>query len=597
MRDFDKLKKIPLLGNHCGGGAKIDVKGLKKILLMGNPNVGKSVVFSRLTGANVVSSNYPGTTIDFAKGVMRIKDKKITLIDVPGTYSLEPTNKAEEIAVKMLEDGDLVINVVDATNLERNLYLTLELIEKGKPIAVALNLWDDTKHKGITIDNQELERLLGVPVVPTVALTGEGIKTLVSRLEEAAPPEMKQRTEAERWAEIGEIIKKVQKVEHKHHTFLEMISDLTIKPSTGLPIALGVILFTFFIIRLIGEGLIVYILEPFFELYRPVAMDISNALGPGLMRDILIGELIEGEIDYVQSMGLLTTGLYVPLAMVLPYIIAFYLMLSFLEDVGYLPRLAVLVDNVFHKIGLHGHGIITVFLGLGCNVPGALSTRILETRKQRFISATLLAISIPCMAQTAMIFGILGSYGVQYVMIVFLALVIIYVFAGLLLNRFIKGESPELFMEIPPYRRPDLTALLKKAWMRIRSFLTEAVPFVFLGVFIINILYATGVIDALGTIFSPVISGMWGLPKDATGALLVGFLRKDVAVGMLLPLDMSPMQLVVAATVLTVYFPCIATFVVLLRELGVKDMIKATGLMIITALIVGGLMRLILLGV
>jgi ferrous iron transport protein B len=320
-------------------------------------------------------------------------------------------------------------------------------------------------------------------------------------------------------------------------------------------------------------------------------------LGPGISHDILIGKLIDGEIDYVQSMGLLTTGLYVPLGMIIPYIIAFYLMLSFLEDVGYLPRLAVLVDNVFHKIGLHGHGIVSVFLGLGCNVPGALSTRILETRKQRFISATLLAISVPCMAQTAMVFGILIGHGIEYVLIVFIALAVVYLVFGLLLNRLIKGESPELFLEIPPYRKPNLKALFKKAWMRIRSFLTEAVPFVFLGVLAINILYATGVIDALGSVFSPVISGIWGLPEDATGALLVGFLRKDVAVGMLLPLDMSPMQLVVAAIVLTIYFPCIATFVVLVRELGVKDMVKSTGLMILTALLVGGVMRLILLGV
>jgi ferrous iron transport protein B len=528
---------------------------------------------------------------------MRIEKEKVTLIDVPGTYSLEPTNKAEEIAVKMIDQGDLIIDVVDSTNLERNLYLTLELLEQGKPMLIALNLWDETKHKGITIEVEELERMLGVPVVPTVALTGEGIKTLVARIEEASPIKIEPRTDSERWAEVGEIIHTVQKVEHKHHTVREIISDLTIKPASGLPIALLVILFTFMVIRFIGEGLISYVLEPIFELYRPLAMDISDSLGPGLLRDILIGKLIDGEIDYVQSMGLLTTGLYVPFAMVLPYIIAFYIMLSFLEDVGYLPRLAVLVDNVFHKVGLHGHGIVSVFLGLGCNVPGALSTRILETRKQRFISAALLAISVPCMAQTAMVFGILGSYGIQYVILVFVVLVMVYIILGLILNKLIQGESPELFLEIPPYRRPSVKALFKKAWMRIRSFLVEAIPFVFLGVFIINIMYATGVIDALGSFFSPLISGVWGLPEDATGALLVGFLRKDVAVGMLLPLDMSPMQLVVAAIVLTVYFPCIATFVVLLRELGIKDMIKATALMISTAIIVGGVSRLIFLGI
>jgi ferrous iron transport protein B len=388
----------------------------------------------------------------------------------------------------------------------------------------------------------------------------------------------------------------VQRIEHRHHTVLERLSDATIQPLTGLPIALTVILVTFAIIRLIGEGLITLLLDPLFEVYRHAVMKLSGALGPGFLHEILIGKLIDGKIDFVQSMGLLTTGLYVPFVMVLPYIFAFYLILSLLEDVGYLPRLSVLLDNVFHKIGLHGHGIVTVFLGLGCNVPGALSTRILETRKQRFISACLLCISVPCMAQSAMIFGILGRHGLGYILIVFATLVCVYLTAGLLLNRFLPGESPELFLEIPPYRRPGIRPLLKKSLMRVRSFLLEAVPFVFLGVLLINVLYATGIIELLGTAFAPVVSSLWGLPKEATASLLIGFLRKDVAVGMLLPLGLEASQLVVAATVLTVYFPCVATFMVLLRELGIKDMAKATAMMVLTAVLVGTLLRVILPG-
>ncbi len=320
-------------------------------------------------------------------------------------------------------------------------------------------------------------------------------------------------------------------------------------------------------------------------------------LYPGILHDILIGKLIDGQIDYIQSMGLLTTGLYVTFGMVLPYIIAFYLGLSFIEDTGYLPRLSVLVDNIFHRFGLHGYAIVSVFLGMGCNVPGALSVRILETRKMRFIAATLLSIAVPCMAQTAMIFGILGSYGIKYILMVITALAVTYIIMGLLLKRIIKGESPELFCEIPPYHRPSGRAVMKKTWMRVRSFLIEAIPFVFLGVVIVNILYITGIIDILGDILSPVVSGIWGLPQAAAGALLIGFLRKDVAVGMLVPLDMSPQQLVIAVTILTIYFPCVATFVVLIRELGIRDLIRSTLLMIFTALIVGGVMRIILLGV
>ena len=567
---------------------------MKKIVLMGNPNVGKSVVFSRLTGAKVIASNYPGTTVDFSKGKMHGYE----IIDAPGTYSLETSNKAEEVAVKMLDSADLVINVIDSTNLERNLYLTLELLERKKPTIIALNMWDETKHLGIKIDIKKLEQLLGVPIIPTVALTGEGTKELVQKIDDAKKSKIIQSsTEEQRWVEIGKIIHEVQNIKHRHHTIRDRISDATIKPSTGIPIALLIIFISFWIVRIIGENLISFVFEPLFEQYRPFAMDISEKFGgKGFVHDLIIGNLIDGEIEFDQSMGMITTGLFVPFGMVLPYIVAFYIILSILEDSGYLPRLATLTDNIFHKLGMHGHGIVPVFLGLGCNVPGALAARNLDTRKQRFISATLMVISVPCMAQTAMIFGVLGQFGVRYIFLVFFILMVIYIMTGLILNRLVKGESPEIFLEIPPYRKPSIITILKKTWMRVRWFLTDAIPFLFLGVLIINILYTIGFIDWIGEIFSPIIEGWLGLPKDATPALLLGFLRKDLAVGMLLPLNMSAMQLVISVTVLTIYFPCVATFAVLIKELGVKDMLKSVMIMMSTALLVGGIMRVILLG-
>ncbi len=565
---------------------------------MGNPNVGKSVVFSRLTGANVIASNYPGTTVDFSKGKMKIDSEYVEIIDAPGTYSLEPTNKAEEVALKMMKEADVVINVVNATNLERNLYLALELLERGIPVIIALNIWDETHHLGIQIDEKELENLLGVPIVPTVALTGEGIKTLVSRIKEAKTNEEIKPTSREgRWIEIGSLIEKVEKVEHRHHTIRDRISDLTIRPLTGLPLAAGIIFLSFWIVRLIGENLIGYIFEPLFEeLYRPVITGLSNWLGPGFIHNLLIGQY-GVEIDFVESMGMLTTGLFVPIGMVLPYIISFYFMLSILEDTGYMPRLATLLDNVFHKLGMHGHGIVPLFLGLGCNVPGALSTRTLETRKQRFISATLLAIAVPCMAQTAMVFGILGPYGIHYIVLVFFTLAILYIVMGLIMNKFVKGDSPEIFLEIPSYRRPSLKVILKKTWMRVRWFLREAIPFLFAGVLVINILYSVGFLQWLGTVLSPVMQGLFGLPGESSISLVIGFLRKDLAVGMLLPLGMSPMQLVIATTMLTIYFPCVATFAVLVKELGIKDMLKSAAIMAGTAVTVGFILKLVLLGV
>jgi len=566
-----------------------------KILLIGNPNVGKSVVFSRLTGADVISSNYPGTTVEITRGSMRVNGKTVELIDTPGAYCLKPTCKAEGVTscmVKELQEGDIVINVVDATNLERNLYLTLELLEKKIPVIVALNMWDDAKHLGIKIDTKKLEEFLGVPVVPTVAVTGEGIKELVFRINDAKSPEIHRHNQDERWADIGKIISEVQRVTHRHHTPMDRISDATIRPLTGIPLGLIILLLTFVLIINISEFLINNLLDPFFEhFYIPLITDLVDTYSPSeILTIILIGDTPE----LLESFGLLTTGVYIPFAVVLPYVLSFYFFLSLLEDVGYLPRLSVLVDNVMHRIGLHGFAIVPTFLGLGCNVPGALALRVLETREQRFIAATLISIAVPCAAQQAMIVGVLGGRGILPIFTVYLTLVFLYVIVGYFLNRIIKGEKPELLLEIPPYRMPDFLTLSKKTWMRLRYFLTEAVPFVLLGIFMVNILYISGIMGFLSLMFGPVSMNLFGLPSDAIAALLVGFLRKDVAVGMLLALGMTTKQLIIAVVILSIYFPCVATFTVLLKELGFKDTVKSASVMLITVLIVGGFLNLIL---
>ncbi|MBD3360591.1 GTP-binding protein [Candidatus Peregrinibacteria bacterium] len=569
---------------------------MKKVLLMGNPNVGKSVVFSRLTGVHVIASNYPGTTVEFTEGSLNVNKEKTKLIDVPGTYTLEPTCTAEKIATEMIEEGDLIINVLDASRLERNLLLTLQLLEKKKPMLVVLNMWDETKHKGIKIDIKKLEEELGVPVIPTTAVTGEGIKKLVSNLEKAKIPKRKKTSTNEKWQKIGEIIKKVQKITKRDHTLKEKIRDLSIKPLFGIPLAVIVLFLVFLVIRFVGEGLIGFVFEPLFEnIWTPLMLKLSTFLGgKGFIHDVLIGELYDGRIAYVESLGLLTTGLFVPIAMVLPYVFAFYLSLSFLEDVGYLPRLAVLCDNFMHKVGLHGCSIIPMFLGLGCNVPGALATRILETKRERFIAMTLMSIAVPCMAQTAMIIGLIGNAGITGLAFVFGTLFIVWIILGLIFNKFLKGESPEIFTEIPPYRMPYMRALFKKVWIRIKWFIKEAVPYVLLGVLFVNILYSLGIIQFLGKISAPVITGILGLPEAAVGSLIVGFLRKDVAIGMLLPLGLTLPQLIVASVVLAMYFPCVATFSVMLKELGIKDMIKSAGIMIFSAFFVGGTLNVLL---
>ncbi|WP_337971725.1 ferrous iron transporter B [Methanobacterium petrolearium] len=590
-------------GNRPRNGKKgMGGRNLKKILLMGNPNVGKSVVFSRLTGVNVIQSNYPGTTVGYTKGHLKIGKNEMNIIDVPGTYSLSPSCKAEEVARDMFfdENPDLIINVLDATNLERNLYLTLQILEKNIPTVIVLNMWDAAKRKGIHLNLEKLQEIIGLKIIPAVAVTGEGIKDLVNIINEitlnkniklSKIPKM---DDSEKWAFIGGILSEVQKIEHRHPSLLEKLEDASVKPFSGIIIAIIVLLVTMQVIIGIGEFLINYILDPlYYQYYGPfITSLVQNSIPTGFIHDILIGSGYE----YETSFGLLTTGIYVIFAVVLPYILSFYFILGFLEDFGYLPRLAVLLDSIMHKLGLHGYATIPIILGFGCNVPAMLSTRILEGKREKFIATTLIAISIPCMAQTAVIIGLLGQYGIQYIIMVYGTLLILFITLGAILNFLLKGESPEIFFEIPPYRIPHMETLLKKTWMRVKGFLLEALPFVFLGILAINILYLIGVMGALSNLLSPIMSQMLGLPDQAIDALIMGFLRKDLATAMLAPLNLSPNQLVVACTVLATSFPCIATFIVLIKEIGIKDMLKTVVLMLSVALITGTILNIILNG-
>jgi ferrous iron transport protein B len=569
---------------------------LNKILLVGNPNVGKSVIFSKLTGINVAVSNYPGTTVEYARGRSILAAHEVEIIDVPGAYSLEPTSKAEEVAVEMLAQGDVVVNVIDATNLERNLYLTLQLLELEVPVIIALNIWDETKHKGIEIDVDRLSGILGVPVIPTNARSGFGLQRLLRRLREARSPGRPRSSAGERWQEIGKIIGSVQRITHHHHTFLERLQDASIHPVGGFLVAALVFVAAFGFIRLVGESLIGFVLDPLFnQAYMPLLSEVSRALGPdSLVHGILIGKLVGGEIDFLQSFGLLSTGLYVPLAMVLPYVISFYFVLGLLEDIGYLPRLAILLDGFMHRLGLHGYSVIPSLLGLGCNVPALLATRILDSRRERFIVATLISIGVPCVSLQAMIVGLLGPYGMRYVALVYFVLFLVWLSLAAVMKLFTRGFLPGLLIDIPPYRLPYRKTLMIKFRMRTLGFLKEALPVVIIGVGIVNLLYGLGLIDAVARATSPVVTRILGLPDEAVLAVVIGFLRKDIGVGMLAPLGMSVKQLVIGSTTLAMFFPCVATFVVMFKELGALDTVKSIGIMVVTAVAVGGLLNLIL---
>ena len=570
---------------------------IKKIFLAGNPNVGKSVVFSRLTGVQVISSNYAGTTVEIMRGFLKLGDQEVEVVDLPGAYSLEPSSKAEEAAVSLLnecaKDEMAVINIVDSTNLERNLYLTLQLLEAGLPVVVSLNMCDEAKHRGVSLETDKLEKILGVPVISTCAITGSGIKLLLERISEAKPALRRKFSHRERWQEIGGIIEQVQRLTHRHHTLREILEDASVRPFSGALIAIGVILASFQIVRFIGENLITRIANPiFFNFYQPLLVKLSSFLGEeSFIHHLAIGDKIGGKIDFQQSLGLLTTAPYIEFAMVLPYIISFYFVLGLLQDIGILPRLAMLLDNLLHRIGLHGFAIIPVLLGLGCNVPGILATRNLESRRERFIAATLISIGVPCVALQAMIFGLLGKFSGFYVSGVYLVLLSIWLILGLILNHTAKGYSPELLVEIPPYRLPSLITLWRKLFLRVKGFLIEAAPLVLLGVLIVNLLLYFKLFDLFTGIFAPVVKGLFGLPKEAVVALVMGLFRKDVAVGMLMPLALSAKQLFIASVLLAISFPCVATFIVFFKELGLKDLVKAALIMLVVALACGMLLN------
>ncbi len=560
---------------------------------MGNPNVGKSVIFSHLTGIGVISANYPGTTVEYTEGNMKLGGEAATLVDAPGVYSLDPCSRVEEVCGKIFAKGaDVVVNVIDATNLERNLNLTLQILEKGVPTVVALNLWDVAVKKGIEIDVAALEKELGVPVVPTVAVSGQGIRDLVQSLERArAPAAIHFDSADQRWARIGEIAARTQKVMHRHPSLFDRLEDISLKPMTGIPLALLVLYLCFSLVVETGEMVIFYITDPIFSAYSGFITDLVNGqIASPLLREILIGNTPE----LLKSFGILTTGLYIPLGVVLPFLIPFYLVLGFMEDIGYLPRLSIILDAFMHRIGLHGAAILPCVLGMGCSVPAVISVRILESPKQRYLAATLMTMAIPCASQTAMIFGMLAPFGLRYVLAVYLSLFLAFVITGFLLHKIIGGESPEIFLEIPPYRMPNMGALFKKTFIRVREFLKEAVPYIGFGMLLMNFFYLTGLMHQIGLALHPVVSGLLGLPSDAATALIIGFLRKDVGIGMFAPLDMTAKQLVIASVVLAMYFPCVATFMVMLKELGVSGTLKSVALRLVAALLVGGGLHLLM---
>jgi len=564
-------------------------------LLAGNPNVGKSLIFSRLTGIGIISSNFPGTTVGLNYGQTQFDGESYDIIDIPGLYRLEEEWLIEGKKRNLFKelDYDFIVCVADASHLERNLFFVLEVMQLQKPVILMLNKFDEAQRKGIQIDVKKLSKLLGIAVIPTVATTGEGLKELekqATRL--VAQPETSSlqipSTAEEKWHIIGTLIDQVQKVQHKHPSFWEKLQGWATAPATGLPLALMVLIVSFFIVRFIGEGLI-NLLDPLYEnYYFPFMSHLFSAIKDNPFGLILIGD---GGENYF---GVLTDGLHISLVEVMPYVLAFYAMMGFLGDLGYLPRLAVLLDRILHKIGLHGYGSLPIMLGFGCKVPAVMGVRVLETRRERIIALALILVLAPCISQTAMIISILSPYGLKYMLLVFFVLFLNGIIIGTLLNKLMKGQTPELFMEIPSWQMPQLRPLARKLWIRMKEYLLDALPLILVGIVFVDVMQLTGITAWITKISRYPVEYLLGLPADATSLLILGFLRKDVSIALLEPFHLAPQALVVACVFMSMYLPCVATFFVMLRESGWKDTLRVVLLTFVMSCVAAYILRLIL---
>lgn len=563
---------------------------MKKVVLAGNPNVGKSLVFSRITRIGIATANYAGTTVDMKAGRCNYKGCEYEIIDGPGIYSLEEFSKTDEIAINLVDNADIVIDIIDATNLERNLNLTLQLIKKNKPMVVCLNFWEETVHKGISIDVKVLENLLGIPVITVSALQNEGISELLASLTVAQTSDLVMDSN-DNWNYIGNIINKVQKLSHRHHTFLESVSDLTLHPVWGIGIAFFVLIFTLIIVRFLGEGLIGEVFEPFYtHIYNPLLQSLAGRISSSAIRSLLIGN----SPDPLQSFGILTSGIYIALISVFPYFFSFYLVFGFLEDFGYLPRLAVVLDKFFHKLGLHGYSSIPVMLGLGCKVPAFMATRSLANKREKILTITLIFMSAPCLSQSAMIVSLGMNYGVTTVLLIYTVLIALALGMNWIMNLLYKKEdTSEFFTEFPACRIPSFKLMANKLWIRIVEYFAEVLPMIGVGVLVMNILDALHILRFITEAIQKPANILLGLPSGIAPIMLLNFLRKDASVALLVPLNLTAHQFIIACIFLTLSTPCVASFFTLFKELGAKTALKLVCLMFLIALVSSSLIHVI----
>ncbi len=476
------------------------------------------------------------------------------------------TNPLPETSSPRTAPLDLVVQVADARNLRRALTLTPQIAAAGHPMVLVLNMTDEAASAGVDVDAPGLSRALGIPVVEMVAVDGQGLSELRAALASGASrgtpvPSADQA----RWAhDTAEQFRHVSRSSRARVG--ETINRLVRHPLTGLPVLAAVLYALYLFVGVFGAQTLVGLVEHrlFGQWINPAAIRLVNAtVGWPILRDLLVGQY-----------GLITMGLTYALAIVLPVVTTFFLAFSWLEDSGYLPRLAIFSDRLFRMMGLNGRAVLPMVLGLGCDTMATMTTRILSTRKERIIATLLLALGIPCSAQLATILGILGGISFGALATLFLVVLGQMFLVGVLAARVLPGERSDFIMELPPMRLPRLGNVLAKTGQRIRWYLAEAVPIFIAGTLLLFVLSSLGWLGALTRAAEPVVVGLLGLPRQAAEVFVMGFLRRDYGAAGLFQMahngSLAPAQAVVALTVMTLFVPCVANFLMIVKEQGMK---------------------------
>jgi ferrous iron transport protein B len=551
-----------------------------KIALVGNPNVGKSVVFGRLTGRYATVSNYPGTTVTMTTGRALIGAEVCDVIDTPGVNALEGMlSEDEQITKQLLSSGgaELVVQVADARNLRRALMLTSQLADTALPMILVLNMVDEAHARGITIDADGLAGHLGIPVIEAVAPEGRGVAELREALPSASRVVSSRASGVSHVEWASSTTAKFRRMNVvSAGRVREAINRAVRQPLTGLPILAFVLYATYLFVGVFGAQTLVGVLEAhvFNGFINPAATVVAGYIPVPLLRDFFVG-----------NYGLITMGLTYALAIVLPVVTTFFLMFGFLEDSGYIPRLAIFSDRLFRSMGLNGKAVLPMVLGLGCDTMATMTTRILGTPKERLIAITLLALGVPCSAQLATIMGILGGISVWALLLLFGVVLSQMVLVGFLAARTLPGDRSDFILELPPIRLPRMRNLATKTALRVRWYLGEAVPLFLAGTALLFVLDRLGALDLLSSAARPVVTGALGLPSESASVFVMGFLRRDYGAAGLFKMahegSLTAVQSVVALTVMTLFVPCVANLLMIVRERGVR-----TGLAILGAVTV-----------